>query len=187
MTARTISNRDEPKTYTETVHHVLHASPRYAQAISARCRDLLVLDQYDLMQEAELHTLQIKDQPLAYWLGSKRIKDYVKRELTYRRHNVITQIVLDENGEEFDYIENTPDPELSPEDQLIAAEENTARAAKLNFARACLTPQQKRVLQLLEDGLSKSQVAKEMGIAKCTVTFHLNQVQNTFARLGLQP
>lgn len=106
--------------------------------------------------------------------SKKRAISRLRSDTTYRTYVAPMPTMLGEDDEVLDYDEFLPSPSENPEDALIAKERRAELLARLSQV-------QRRVIDLLAAGYSKSEIADMLGVSRPRVSQHIETLRAALA------
>lgn len=166
-----------PESHSERVIRLL---PRlHSAARSLNNTSSLSMDNDDLAQEMALFLLEhpeIRLDGACVKFSKRRALTCCSVDNTYRRYVDLLPVVVDEDGEESDFQDFIPDPAASPEDQVIEKERLNQLETRL---QARLSQQQYSILQALRKGYRQVEIAETLGLAKNTVSIHVQALRRS--------
>ena len=100
-------------------------------------------------------------------------KHELRRQLTYKKHNLTTPVVVDDEGEEVDYFDLRESADPSPEVILIDICEQDEHRAQVQALLENVSTDTRRVARLIMAGYRPAEVARKLGICPSAVSRHL--------------
>jgi len=105
----------------------------------------------------------------------------LRKQRCYNMH--IQSVIESEDGD--DFIDSLPGPDFgNPENAKISRDDQDL----ISKAIASLPEKSRRVCEMLYAGERPADIARKLGLkSRATINYHIEKIQETFLRFGLQP